>query len=73
MSQNLPVDDFKHWEFVFRFDSDFRENFYEDSDKEPIVEVDVKYTKKLHELHSDLSFLPEIKKLKSVRQLFLQQ
>ena len=36
---------------------DFIKNYDENNDKGYILEVDVKYLKRLHELHSDLPFL----------------
>ena len=38
---------------------DFLKNYDENSDKGYILEVNVKYPKRLHELHSDLPFLSE--------------
>ena len=38
-------------------------NYDEDSDKGYILEVDVKYPRKLHDLHSDLPFLPKRMKI----------
>ena len=38
---------------------DFIKNYDENNDKRYIFEVDVKYPKRLHELHSDLPFLSE--------------
>ena len=38
---------------------DFIKNYDKDSDKGYNLEVDVKYPKNLHELRSDLPFLPE--------------
>ena len=47
-----------HKVYLFKIDQDFS-----DSDKGYILEVDVKYRKNLHDLHSDLSFLPESYKI----------
>ena len=38
---------------------EFMKNYNENDKKGYIIEVDIKYPKKLHDLHSDLSFLPE--------------
>ena len=59
MSQKLPVYGFKWINDVTRIDEQFIQNYDEDSDKEYIIEVEVTYPKKLHDLHSDLPFLPE--------------
>ena len=40
-------------------DETFIKNYDEDSDKGYIFEVDVKYPRRLHDLHSDLLFLPK--------------
>ena len=42
---------------------EFIRNYDEDSDKGYTFEVDVEYLKDLHDLHSDLPFLPERKKI----------
>ena len=58
MSQPLPVDGFKFVKNVSKIDEDFMRNYDEDSDKGYILEVDVENPKNLHDLHSDLQFLP---------------
>ena len=63
MIQPLPVDGFKFVKNVSKIDEDFIKNYYEDSDKGYILEVDVEYPKKLHDLHGDLPFLPERMKI----------
>ena len=45
------------------FDDKFIRNYNEDSNKGYILEADVKWPKKLHDLHSDLRFLPERMKI----------
>ena len=57
MSQKLPVNGFKWINDVSEIDEEFIKNYDEDSDKGYILEVDVKYPRKLHDLHSDLPFL----------------
>ena len=44
-------------------------NYYENSKKGYILEVDVKYPKKLHDLHSDLPFLPKRIKIDKCKKL----
>ena len=44
---------------ILKFNENLKKKYDEDSDKEYILEVDVKYPKNLHDLHSDLPFLPE--------------
>ena len=63
MSQKLPVNNFKWIEDTSKINEKFIKNYYENSGKGYILEVDVKYLKELHNLHSDLPFLP--KKMKT--------
>ena len=58
MSQKLPGDGFK-WTKISKFNEDVIKNYDEDNDKGYILEADLEYPKNLHDLHSDLSFLPE--------------
>ena len=69
MSQKLPVNGFKWVKNVSKIDEDFIKNYDEDSDKGYIIEVDVKYQKNLHDLHSDLPFLPERMKINKCNKL----
>ena len=59
MSEILPADGFKWKKNMLKFNEDFVKNYDEDSDKGHIFEVDVEYPKNLHDLKSDLPFLPE--------------
>ena len=71
MSQKLPVNNFK-WIKKYdlsKFDENFIKNYNENSDTGYIIEVDVEYPKNLHELHSDLPFLPERMKINKCSKL----
>ena len=69
MSQKLPVSSFKWEKDMSKFTKEFLKNYDEDSDKGYILEVDVKYPKKLHDLHSDLPFSPERMKIDKCKKL----
>ena len=69
MSQKLPVNNFKWIEETFQFNKNFIKNYDEKSEEGYILEVDVQYPEKLYELHGDLPFLPERKKLKKLKRL----
>ena len=58
MSKKLPVNGFK-WLESNKINEDFIKNYNENDTKDYILEVDVEYPKRLHELHSDLPFLSE--------------
>ena len=62
MSKNLSVNGFK-WIDNNEINEDFIKNYNENDNKGYILEVDVKYPKRLHELHSDLPFLSERMKI----------
>ena len=61
MSKKLPVNGFKWLDSnnINKVNEDFIKNYDENNDKGYILEVNVKYPKRLHELHSDLPFLSE--------------
>ena len=61
MSKKLPVNGFR-WldsDEINEINEEFIKNYNENDKKGHILEVDVKYPKELHDLHSDLPFLPE--------------
>ena len=62
MSQKLPVNGFKWLEDTSEINEEFIKN-YGENNKGFILEIDVKYPRKLHDLHSDLPFLPKIMKI----------
>ena len=54
---------------ISKSDEKFIKNYDEDSTKVYILEVDVEYSKDLHNLHSDLPFLSERIKIKTSNKL----
>ena len=71
MSQKLPVNDFK-WvkqNKLWKFNEDFIKSYDGDSNKVYFLEVDIDYPKELFNLHKDLQFLPERKKIEKVEKL----
>ena len=54
MSQELPVNEFKWEKYASKFNEDFIKNY----------DKDLEYRKNLHDLHSDLLFLPKGMKTK---------
>ena len=69
MSQKLPVNNFKWIEDTSKINEEFIKDYYENSKKGYTLEVDVKYPKKLHDLHSDLPFLPKRIKIDKCKKL----
>ena len=68
MSKKLPVNGFK-WLDNDEINEEFIKNYNENDNKGYILEVDIKYLKKLHELHSDLPFLPEKMEINKCKKL----
>ena len=69
MSEPLPVNGFEWMEDLSKIDEDFIKNYDKDSDKGYILEVDIEYPKNLHDLHTDLPFLPERMKIHKCNKL----
>ena len=69
MSQTLPVNGFKWVKNLSRFNEIFISNYDENSNKGYFLEVDIDYSKELFNLHKDLPFLPERKKVNKVEKL----
>ena len=69
MSQKLPVNGFTWVEKLSRFNERFIKNYNENSDIGYFLEVDIDYPKELFNLHKDLPFLPERKKVNKVEKL----
>ena len=66
MCQKLPVNGFK-WIDSNEINEEFIKNYNENNKK--ILEVDVKYPKKLHDSHSDLPSLPRRMKIDKCKKL----
>ena len=67
MSKKLPVNGFKWTDNIIH--EEFIKNYNENDKKGYILEVDIKYPKKLHDLHSDLPFLPERMEISKFKKL----
>ena len=68
MSKKLPVNEFK-WLDSNKINEEFTKNYNENNKKGYILEADVKYFKKLHNLHSDLPFLLERMEINKCKKL----
>ena len=68
MSKKLSVNGFK-WTDNDEINEEFIKDYNENDNKGYILEVDVKYPKRLHELHSDLPFLSERMKIDKCNKL----
>ena len=71
MSKKLPANGFR-WldsDEINEINEEFIKNYNENDNKGYILEIDVKYPKRLHELHSDLPFLPERMKINKCKKL----
>ena len=77
MSKKLPVHGFKWLDnnkmagpsAKHAINEEFLKNYNENDKKGYILELDVKYPKRLHDLHSDLPFLPEIMEINKCKKL----
>ena len=77
MSKKLPVNGFKWLDndktvepsAKHVINEEFIKNYNENDKKEYILEVDVKYPKKLHDVHCDLPFLPERMEINKCKKL----
>ena len=66
MSQKLPVDNIEWIKDTSQFNEDFIKKYNKVTNEGYFLEVDVQYFEKLHDLHNDLSFLPERMKIEKV-------
>ena len=68
MSKKLPANGFR-WLDSNEINEEFIKNYNENDNKDYIFKVDVRYPKRLHELHSDLPFLPERMEINKCKKL----
>ena len=68
MSKKLPVNGFE-WLDNDKINKEFIKNYNENDKKGYILKVGVKYPKELHDLHSDLPFLPERMEINKCKKL----
>ena len=71
MSKKLPVNGFR-WLYsdkINEINEEFIKKYNENDNKSYILEVDVKYPKRLHQLHSDLPFLSERMEINKCKKL----
>ena len=71
MSEKLPVNGFRWFDSneINEINEEFIKNYNENDNKGYIFEVDVRYPKRLHELHIDLLFLPERMEINKCKKL----
>ena len=71
MSKTLPVNGFRWFDSdeINEINEEFIKNYNENDYKGYIFEVDVRYSKRLHDLHSDLPFLPERMEINKCKKL----
>ena len=69
MSQKISVNNFEWIKGICQFNEDVIKNYNEESDEGYFLEVGVQYLEKLHELHNNLTFIPERMKIEKVEKL----
>ena len=69
ISRKLPVNRFECIKDTSQFNEDFIKDYNEESDEGYFLEFHVQYLKKLHDLHNQLSFLPERMKFEKMIKL----
>ena len=66
MNKKLPLNGFEWIDDLSVFNKEFIKNYDEHDDVGYYLEVDIEYPKNFQKLHSDLSFLPERRKIGKV-------
>ena len=67
--KKLSVNNFDWIRDTFQFNENFIKIYNEEKDDENVLEVDVQYPEKLHELHSNLPIFTERMKTEKVKKL----
>ena len=73
MSKKLPVNGFR-WldrDEINEINEEFIKNYNENDNKDYIFEIDARYPKRLHDLHSGLAFLPERMEINKCKNSFV--
>ena len=65
----MALNEKKKTKKIHKFDEDFIKNYDDDSDKGYILEVNIEYSKNLFNLHGDLPFSSERKKIEKCKKL----
>ena len=66
MAQKLPGNGFEWFKETSQFNEWFIESYNEEYDEGHFLKVVIQYLDKLHKVHNDLPFLPEISKIHKV-------
>ena len=69
VSQKLRVNNFEWMKNISKCNEDFVKSYNGESDKGYLLEDNVQYPEKLHELYNDLPFLPKRTKIEKVKKL----
>ena len=69
VSQKLRVNNFEWMKNTSKCNEDFVKSYNGESDKGYLLEDNVQYPEKLHELYNDLPFLPKRTKIEKVKKL----
>ena len=69
MSQKLPVNNFKWVEDISEVDESFIKSYNGESDEGCFLELNIQYPENVHNLQTDLPFLPERMKIEKVEKL----
>ena len=71
MSQKLPINGFKWVKKLSKFNEDFMKKHDENGNTGYFLEIDVEYPKTLFNSHKELPFLPDKKRFKKSKSLFV--